>query len=214
MLHIDPQHTNTLPPADNQQRVKTLSAHAADPPFGDGVGVRRLNRCTDDLDPGRAPHLIERPGELGVRSRIRNLNPPACSSRTATRLRVCWATHHPVGWAVTPARWTRRLPSSMTNSTYTRRRKTVSTVKKAARQDPGGLLAQERPPARCSAAERRVTAVGAQHPPDRAGRQPYAKAQQLAVDSLVAPSWVLAGKPHDRPLHLLRYRSRPLEVDG
>jgi hypothetical protein len=46
--------------------VKTLSARGTDPPFGDGVGVRRLHRCTDDLGTGRAPHVIERPGELGV----------------------------------------------------------------------------------------------------------------------------------------------------
>ena len=44
MLHIEPQHTNKLAAADNQQPVKTLSAHGTDPPFGDGVGVRRLNR--------------------------------------------------------------------------------------------------------------------------------------------------------------------------
>jgi hypothetical protein len=34
MLHIDPQHTKKLPAADNQQPVKTLSAHGTDPPFG------------------------------------------------------------------------------------------------------------------------------------------------------------------------------------
>jgi hypothetical protein len=40
MLHIDLQHTKKLPAADDQQPVKTLSAHGTDPPFGDGVGVR------------------------------------------------------------------------------------------------------------------------------------------------------------------------------
>jgi hypothetical protein len=31
MLHIDPQHTNKMPAADNQQPVKTLSAHGTRP---------------------------------------------------------------------------------------------------------------------------------------------------------------------------------------
>jgi hypothetical protein len=97
VLHIDPQHTNKLPAADDQQLVKTLSAHAADPPFGDGVGVGCLHRCADDLGTGRAPDVVECLAELGVPSRIRNLNAVAWSSRTATRLRACWATHHPVG---------------------------------------------------------------------------------------------------------------------
>jgi hypothetical protein len=86
-------------------------------------------RRADALDTGRAPDIIERPGELGVRSRIRNLNAAARSPRSRRRLRACWATHGPVGWAVTPAKCTRRLPSSMTNSTYSRRRNTVSTVR-------------------------------------------------------------------------------------
>jgi hypothetical protein len=34
----------------------------------------------------------------------------------------------------------------MKNSTYSRRSQMVSTVKKVARHDPGGLLPQERPP--------------------------------------------------------------------
>jgi hypothetical protein len=35
---------------------------------------------------------------------------------------------------------------------------------------------------------------------------PNAKTKQLTVDRLVAPSWVLAGKPHDQLLHLVGYR--------
>jgi hypothetical protein len=38
----------------------------------------------------------------------------------------------PVGWAVIPARCTRRVPCSTKNSTYRRRRNTVSTWKKSA----------------------------------------------------------------------------------
>jgi len=69
-----------------------------------------------------------------------------------------------------------------------------------------GLLAQEQPPTRRGASGRRVKTVSAQHPPDRTGRHPPAETEQLAVDPLVAPSWVLASKPHDQLLQLLGYR--------
>jgi hypothetical protein len=36
-----------------------------------------------------------------------------------------------VGFAVTPPKWTRRLPSSVKKSTYKRRSQTVSTVRKS-----------------------------------------------------------------------------------
>jgi hypothetical protein len=45
------------------------------------------------------------------------------------------------------------------------------------------------------------------------GRHPNAKAQQLAVDPLVAPPRIVAGKPHDQLLHLPGYR-RPSAAGG
>jgi DNA-binding transcriptional LysR family regulator len=55
----------------------------------------------------------------------------ACANRAAGGWRACWATQAPVGLAVQPATWTRRLSSSMKKSTYNRSRATVSTVKKS-----------------------------------------------------------------------------------
>jgi hypothetical protein len=54
-------------------------------------------------------------------------------SRTVVklRLRACWTTQLPDGLGVPPAKWTRRLPSSMKNRTYRRRSVTVSIVKKS-----------------------------------------------------------------------------------
>jgi hypothetical protein len=56
--------------------------------------------------------------------------------------------------------------------------------------------------------------VGAQHPPDRAGRHPYAKAQDLAVDPLVAPPRILAGKPDDELPDVVRKRRPSVRVAG
>src|SRR5215211_2252664 len=118
------------------------------------------------------------------------------------RLRACWATHHPVGCAVTPARCTRRLASSITNSTYMRWKKTVSTVKKS----------QARIPAACwRRNDRQLVGVRL-----GAGSRSWARSTlriELADtrtprrnsspwDALVAPPWILAGEPDDDPLHL------------
>ena len=65
------------------------------------------------------------------RSRMRNRTCRPRSPSTSRRLRACWVTQAPSGLAVTPARCTRRVSSSMKNSTYSRRSQTVSTVKKS-----------------------------------------------------------------------------------
>src|SRR5207253_2561003 len=49
------------------------------------------------------------------RSWIRNLI--RSNTPVKLRLRACWVTQAPVGLAVQPARWTRRLSSSMKNRT-------------------------------------------------------------------------------------------------
>jgi hypothetical protein len=131
MLDVASQDRNELVATDDEQLVQALPAYGTDPAFGDGIGVGRLHGRADHLGPGRPPRVVERPGELGVPVADQELERGGLLVGTATRLRACWATHHPVGYAVTPARCTRRLPSSMKNSTYTLRRKTVSTVKKA-----------------------------------------------------------------------------------
>src|SRR5215218_10682064 len=94
----------------------------------------------------------------------------------------------------------------MTNSTYTRRKKIVSTVKKSQARIPAACWRRNARQTRCSAPGRRVKTVGAQNPPDRAGRHPTPEPQELAVDPLVAPPRILASKPHDQLLRLVGYR--------
>jgi hypothetical protein len=60
----------------------------------------------------------------------------ACWSRSIRRLRACCTTQALVGWAVIPARCTVRRCTSTTNSTYSRIRPTVSTVKKSLASSP------------------------------------------------------------------------------
>ena len=91
----------------------------------------------------------------------------------------------------------------MKSRTYSRRSQTVSTVKQVARHDPGGLLAQERPPGRGSPSRCRIQLVPTQHRSDRGGRNLDAEALELALDALVAPARVLPGQADDQLLQLL-----------
>jgi hypothetical protein len=63
---------------------------------------------------------------------------PVTRSRplSSSRLRACWAVHARSGYRVTPRMWTRRVAISITNSTYRRRRKIVSMVKKSQASRP------------------------------------------------------------------------------
>ena len=96
----------------------------------------------------------------------------------------------------------------MKNSTYSRRSQMVSTVKKS----------QARMPAACWRRNaRQVVAVGrgagvepvaAQRGADRGCRDPDAEPEQLALDALVAPAWILPRQADDQLLQLLvKWRS-------
>jgi hypothetical protein len=82
----------------------------------------------------------------------------------------------------------------------------VSTVKQVAGHDPGGLLAQERPPGAVRTSWRRVEPVAAKRGTDRGGRDPNSQVQQLSLDPLIAPSGVLLSETDDQLLHLLVQR--------
>src|SRR5215216_561737 len=66
VLDVEVQDVKKLPPPGDQEVVQALPAHGANPALGDGIGVRRLNRCEDDLGADRAPNVVEGSGELAV----------------------------------------------------------------------------------------------------------------------------------------------------
>jgi hypothetical protein len=69
-------------------------------------------------------------------------------------------------------------------------------------EDPGGLLAQERPPGRAGPSRSRVEPVAAQRGADRGGRGLDTKVEQLAPDALVAPAGILGGQADDQLLDI------------
>jgi hypothetical protein len=66
MLDVASQDASEVLAANDQQVVEALPAGRPNPTLSDGIGVGRLHRCADDLGAGRAPHIVERPGELCV----------------------------------------------------------------------------------------------------------------------------------------------------
>jgi hypothetical protein len=81
---------------------RALAIHRS-PDRGTGAPGRPY-RGLDDPRPGRGETASNAAVNLASRSRTRNLKASAWSSRFIRRLRACWATHSPVGWAVMPAR--------------------------------------------------------------------------------------------------------------
>jgi len=112
------------------------------------------------------------------------------SARSMRRVRACWATGSPVGLAVTPRRWTRRVETSSTNRTYRRLRKTVSAGR-SRRPRSLGLGGQELLPGQAGAAWCRVDAASFGEQPHRARCDLLSKPGQFTVDAPVAPRRVL-----------------------
>ena len=116
----------------DQELVEAFPAERADEAFRDRVRPWCPYRGADDPDVGTGEDGVERGGELCCPGRgIKNRNWLARSPRSIRKLRACWVTQDPVGWAVIPARCTRRRPCSITSRMYRRRRKTVSTWAKS-----------------------------------------------------------------------------------
>lgn len=82
-------------------------------------------------------------------------------------LRACWVTQAELGFAVTPPKWTRRVPASMKNKTYRVLSHTVSTVKKSQAKTPWALVAEELRPGRPDARDPPRESRGSDHPRER-----------------------------------------------
>jgi hypothetical protein len=98
----------------DQEAVEELAADRSDEALGDRVGPWRLHRCLDDPDVDRGEDGVEGAVNFASRSRMRNRTRWLVSSMSISRLRACWVSQAPVGWAVTPRMWTRRVACSMT----------------------------------------------------------------------------------------------------
>jgi len=103
--------------AEDQDPVGAFAPEGTDPAFGESVRARRACRRADDCHLFRGEHGIETGDELGVAITDQETQLFEPSSRSISRLRACWVTHDPLGWAVMPARCTLRVPTSRKNRT-------------------------------------------------------------------------------------------------
>ena len=99
---------------DDQEAVEEFAAEGADEAFGDRVRPRCPHWRLDDPDVDRGEDGVEGGGELGVAVADKEPEMRPASSRSMSRLRACWVSQAPVGWAVTPRMCTRRVACSMT----------------------------------------------------------------------------------------------------
>jgi hypothetical protein len=131
VLDIDPKDLLEAAAPDEQQPVQALGPYRPDPALRVGVRVRGLHRRQQHLGALGAEHIVEAAENFASWSRSTKRSRRPRSPSATSKLRACWVTQAPFGWAVTPARSTRRVSSSMKNNSYSRRSEMVSTVKKS-----------------------------------------------------------------------------------
>jgi hypothetical protein len=166
VLDVDAQDVFEVAAADDQEPVETSRSDRADEPLGVGVCLRRSHRRVDHPDPFAVEHLVERRGDLlsrsWIRKRIRSNRP------VKLRLRACCTTQAPVGFAVQPAKWTRRLSGSMKKEQVEAAQGDRLDGEEVAGQGAGSLAAKERPPAHRPAPRHRREPSQGKHTLDRA----------------------------------------------
>jgi hypothetical protein len=93
--------------------------------------IRGVRQGRDDPQSFGCEYLGERGGEERVT--IVDHEPQRLGAVTQVHGQVpgLLRAHAPVGCAVTPVRWSRRVPCSMNTSTYSRLSSTVSTTRKS-----------------------------------------------------------------------------------
>jgi hypothetical protein len=131
VLDVGVKHLLQVSSPDDQQPVQTLGPHRPDPAVGVGVGVGPLQRRDQYLGAVRTEDVVEGAGELRIPIANKEPHSSAPFAQYEAQVAGLLGNPSPSGWAVTPATCTRRVPSSMKHSTYSRRSHTVSTVKKS-----------------------------------------------------------------------------------
>ena len=96
--------------------VEEPASKGAYPAFGERIRHGGAPRCGEDLQTFGSEDLDEGVDDRLARSRA---SAPASTSRWphwSSRFRAAWLTHTPLGWSVTPAKYTVRVGVSMKNS--------------------------------------------------------------------------------------------------
>jgi hypothetical protein len=101
---------------EDQEPIEALTADGADPPLRVRVRLGCAHRCSDDPDRFGAEDLVEGGSELAVAVMDQEPDRSDRLVNVSMMLRACWVAPSPDGLAVTPARYTFRVASSMNTS--------------------------------------------------------------------------------------------------
>ena len=205
MLDVDPQDLLEVAAPDDQQPVQALGTDGAHPAFRVGIRRGRRTGVTSTSPPSEQNTSSKLRQNLASWSRSTKRTCRPRSPSTSSRFRACWVTQRPFGWAVTPARWTRRVQLNEEQHIQPPRRHGLDG-EEVARDDPRSLLARERPPGRGGPPRHRVQAMAAKRRADRSRGHVHVEPQELALDPLVTPGWVLPRQSNDQLLGLLVQR--------
>ncbi len=102
-----------VPFAEQDDLAEALLLDRSDEAFSIGVGIRCPVRCLDEFDTGGCHHVLEAASE--VRVPVADQEPTSLKERAAHL--AAWPIHMSFGCLVMPARCTRRVLSSIMNST-------------------------------------------------------------------------------------------------
>lgn len=81
VISVDLEDGFQIASGEDQRPVGKLAADAADPAFGEGIGLRSPDRCPHHGDAGRCEDVVEGAGELAVA--VTASSPPNCSPTAA-----------------------------------------------------------------------------------------------------------------------------------
>jgi hypothetical protein len=97
--------------AEDQDPVEALASQAPDPTLGVCLRLRRPHGVRITQTPSDWNTWSKARVNVLSRSRMRKRTGCSRSASVIIRLRACWVAQRSCGFAVTPAKWTRRLPS-------------------------------------------------------------------------------------------------------
>jgi hypothetical protein len=117
VLDVGAQCALELTATEDHDPVEAFASDRPDEALRERVGRRRLDRRAENLDPFAAEDLIEAVAELRVAIADQEPRRYGSLGHVHARLRACCATHAAFGASLQPARCTRRVPSSIKNST-------------------------------------------------------------------------------------------------
>jgi hypothetical protein len=192
--------------SEDEQPVETLAAHAANPPFGMCLRLRRASWGADDLDSFGAKDLIKSAGELAVT--VANEEAYGCLLVAERHDKVPGLLHDPS--AVGMGRDAGEIHASAVELDEEQHVQSPQPHglhgEEVAGDDAGRLSAEKLRPAHARPSRRWLDAVATKDCPNRARRHHEAETGELALDPPITPRWVLRGQTEDQLAQLARDR--------